>query len=236
MRYFLNRPLILEQVIAHAFSSYFAALKVQALYKNWTINVTNEHPFSLMLPSFAYNASSFPCVVISTETDSKPAELTNLYHTDALMLEKPDVALLKDAGYLVCDELIIELEQAFLHKQILYGITTVMRRQEKISIEIWCENIQLKNELYELCRLFIGGGLRDSLQKYKENNNLVIFDHTLTGQRSGNFNYDFGVTLAGARLTFDADYYIEQSLVDTDLDGKEHITWEIKDYVKHSQG
>lgn len=236
MLYFFNRPLILEQVIADAFKDYFEALKAQDMYANWSINVTVEHPFSVMLPEFTYNASLFPAIIISTESDEKPAELMNLVETQAFVLEKTDIPLLGDAGYMVCDALLADLSQEFAQREQLYGITRIIRRQEKITVEIWSENIQLKNELYEHCRLFLAGGIHTALQHHKDTNNLVIFDHTLHGDRSGNFNYDFGVALAGSRLTFDAGYFIEQSIIDTKITGKKPIIWEVKDNVKRSKG
>lgn len=234
MLLYFNRPLILEQIIKDALIEYFEALKLSSYYKKWTIHITNEHPFSLMLPSYTFNASIFPSVVVSTVNDSKPATLNMLSETKELILVKEDISQLKDAGYMVADEVLEELEKAFKTKERLIGVTHIIRRQEKIAIEIWSENTQLKNELYEQVRLFIAGGIRTALSKYVKNNNLVIFDNTLQGDRSGNYNYDFGVTLFGARLTFDADYFIEQSLVDTDLRCTNTI-WEVRDYVKREK-
>ena len=135
---------------------------------------------------------------------------------------------------MVNEEIIKELEEVFKLKEQLIGVTRIIRRQEKIAIEIWSENNQLKNELYEQVRLFLAGGIHEAMIKYSENNNLAIFDHTIQGDRSGNYNYDFGVTLFGARLTFDADYFIEQSVIETQLAyGNNHkIIWEAKEYVK----
>ena len=234
MLVYFNRPLILEQVIRDALTEYFEALKVASYYKKWTIHVTCEHPFSLMLPSFTFNASIFPSVVVSSTSDSKPSQLANLSETQELILVKEDLSLLKDAGYMVCEEMIKELEDVFKVKEQLIGVTKIIRRQEKIAIEIWSENNQLKNELYEQVRLFVAGGIHGAMNKYRTNNGLAIFDHTVQGDRSGNYNYDFGVTLFGARLTFDADYFIEQSVVDTELKCKNTI-WEVKDYVKRQK-
>lgn len=231
MIYYFNRPLILEQIVKDALIEYFQALKASEYYKNYSINITNEHPFSLMLPDFAYNRSLFPSIVISTVNDNKPSELNMLSETRELILVKEDLEELEKHGYMVCDEVIKELEEVFRTQNEIIGVTKIIRRQEKIAIEIWSENIQLKNELYELIRLFIAGNMRDAMAKYRDNNNLVIFDHTLEGDRSGNYNYDFGVTLVGARITFNADYFIEQSVVDTILKDK-NIMWEVKDYVK----
>ena len=231
MIYYFNRPLILEQAVKDAFIEYFEALKASEYYKNYSINITNEHPFSLMLPDFAYNRSLFPSIVISTVNDNKPSELNMLSETRELILVKEDLEELEKHGYMVCDKVIEELEEAFKAQNEIIGVTKIIRRQEKIAIEIWSENIQLKNELYEFVRLFIAGSMRDAMAKYRDNNNLVIFDHTLEGDRSGNYNYDFGVTLVGARITFNADYFIEQSVVDTALKDK-NIMWEVKNYVK----
>ncbi|QEJ95810.1 hypothetical protein [Treponema phagedenis] len=235
MLYFLNRPLILEHVIVKAFDDYFKALRTQEYYRNWSIHVTNEHPFSLMIPDFTYNASIFPCVVVSTESDEKPSELMNLVESSFFILEKTDIPLLEEEGYVLCDELKKDLENEFAKKEKLCGVSRVIRRQERISIEIWSENIQLKNELYEMCRLFLAGGIKDALAEYRKKNNVVIFDNTIQGDRSGNFNYDFGVKLAGSRLSFNADYFIEQSIIDTKIDGNKNIIWEVIDNVKGSK-
>ena len=49
------------------------------------------------------------------------------------------------------------------------------------------------------------------------NHGLTVFDNTIRGQRSNNWNFDFGVKLAGAQIGFDADYFIEQSIIDTEI-------------------
>ena len=234
MLIYFNRPLILEQAIRDALIAYFDALKVSSYYKQWSINITNDHPFSLMLPSFTFNASIFPSIIVSTTSDSKPSQLADWHDIQELRLVKEDLPKLEQAGYMVNEEIIKELEETFKLKEQLIGVTKIIRRQEKIAIEIWSENNQLKNELYEQTRLFLAGGIHEAMIKYRENNNFDIFDHTIQGDRSGNYNYDFGVTLFGARLTFDADYFIEQSVIETQLAyGNNHkIIWEAKEYVK----
>lgn len=239
MLFYLNRPLILEQAIRDALIEYFEALKVSDFYKKWHVNITCEHPFSLMLPSFTFNPSIFPSIVITSNSDSKPSELTNLAEMQQLILEKKDLPLLKDSGYAVCDRVLEELGSCLEKKEYLIGVANIVRRQEKIAIEIWSENIQLKNELYEMVRLFVTCGINKAMEREIKNNNLVVFDNTVQGERSGNYNYDFGVTLAGARITFDADYFIEQSIIDTELTDKseieKRIIWEVKDYVKRDK-
>ena len=98
------------------------------------------------------------------------------------------------------------------------------------------------NELYELIRLFVCGFMRDYLAKlyrdfFKEPDEgespLAIFDSSVRGQRSNNFNVDFGIELFGAHITFDADYIIEQSVIDTDLAGINNgLLLEVLNHVK----
>jgi hypothetical protein len=56
------------------------------------------------------------------------------------------------------------------------------------------------------------------------------------GQRSNNFNVDFGVDLSGALITFDADYIIEQTVIDTDLDDENIDVMEVINHVKGQAG
>lgn len=61
---------------------------------------------------------------------------------------------------------------------------------------------------------------------------LVVFDSSVRGQRSNNFNTDFGIELSGAHITFDADYIIEQSVIDTDLVDNDNLLLEVINHVK----
>jgi len=124
----------------------------------------------------------------------------------------------------------------------IYGATQFIRRRDHISIEIWAENPQLKNELYELIRLYVCGFMKDYLDHlYREyfseleegQSPLAIFDSSVKGQRSNNFNVDFGIELSGAHITFDADYIIEQSVIDTELvEINDNLLLEVINHVK----
>jgi hypothetical protein len=55
------------------------------------------------------------------------------------------------------------------------------------------------------------------MEDLRAKQNLVFFDETVTGQRSGTYSNVYGITLYGANIVFDTDYMIEQSFVDTEL-------------------
>jgi hypothetical protein len=78
--------------------------------------------------------------------------------------------------------------------------------------------------------------MKESFEKLYEENGLAIFDDTVYGQRSNTFNLDFGVELHGAHITFNADYIIEQSVIDTELVDENIDFMEVINHVKEQAG
>jgi hypothetical protein len=220
--YFLNKGLILEEEIVTALNKYFASLDIDKMFGNYTLNVTNEHPFAQFLENQgeSNSPSLFPAIVITSEIDSHtPKGGGHFIEVEKLTLEQDDIDLLIPYGYLIESETVerIRNELNAREDKKLYGATFIIRRSERISIQIWADNLKLKNYLYEMLRLFIMGGLCESMDEFRIKNNLVIFDETVTGQRGGTYANAYGMTLYGSNIVFDADYMIEQSYIDTDL-------------------
>jgi hypothetical protein len=236
MIFYLNRSLILEQEIVKALRAYFAACDVSEHYKNFTVNITNQHPFARLLldglNGAAPDLSLFPAVIVSTDDESDVPGLEQLKDNQFVTLEPTDIPLLK-GHYTITDAKVAALDAAMnAAGGKLYGFSTGLRRHENLSVEIWAENVQLKNELYELTRLFIGGSMNDYFTKLYEDYAFAMFDDTLRGERSNNYNMDFGVTLAGARLTFGADYFLEQTVIDTELKDENIDFLEVINHIK----
>jgi hypothetical protein len=259
MIFFLNRGLILEQEIVKALKKYFSIIGVPEYYENFTVSVTNKHPFARMALSDAPEknaASLFPVVVVATEDDSKPGELLNIIDSNYFAIEPEDIEPKEDGGpsdieeryMMMTPKKMAALREAMASRtdKRIFGAASFIRRRDHISIEIWAENPQLKNELYELIRLFACGFMKDYLAElykkfFKEledgESPLVVFDSSVRGQRSNNFNIDFGVELYGAQITFDADYIIEQSVIDTEIiEINENLLLEVINHVKDFEG
>jgi hypothetical protein len=254
MIFFLNRGLILEQEVVKVLKKYFDITGVPDYYKNYTINITNEHPFAKMYLSEAPEKTAislFPVVVVATESESKPSELINLIDTaENISIEPGDItkgeddkSVIEKRYDMITPQIIEKLQEAMNKrddKRIL-GMSIFIRRRETICIDIWAENPQLKNELYELVRLFACGFLRDYLADlYRRyfgelgdgQSPLVIFDSSVKGQRSNNYNLDFGIELCAGQITFEADYIIEQTIIDTEIVDENNILLEVINHVK----
>ena len=116
----------------------------------------------------------------------------------------------------------------------IYGIKIDSRRRDNISVEIWCENDQLKDELYEHLRLFFQCSLDRILHEKFRMFDCAIFGNRISGERSSNYNFDFDVMLSGSHLTFSVDYNVSQIILDTDIENiTTEIFWEVINHVKN---
>lgn len=118
-------------------------------------------------------------------------------------------------------------------KGMVYGIKTNAHRRDRVSVEIWAENNQLKNELYEHLRLLFVTTFEDVMRELYEIFDPVIFDGTVNGERSSNYNFDFDCILCGSHITFEVDYSICQIMIDTSINGiGKNLILEVINHVK----
>lgn len=115
----------------------------------------------------------------------------------------------------------------------IYGIKIDSRRRDNISVEIWCENDQLKDELYEHLSLFFQCSLDRILKEKFRMFECAIFGNRIHGERSSNYNFDFDVVLSGSHITFSVDYNVSQIILDTEIENiTTEIFWEVINHVK----
>ena len=115
----------------------------------------------------------------------------------------------------------------------IYGLKVDSRVRDKISVEVWSENDQLKDELYEHLRLFFKCSLDRILQEKFKLFDCAIFGNQVNGERSSNYNFDFDVMLSGSHLTFSVDYNVSQIILDTEIENlTTEIFWEVINHVK----
>ena len=255
MIFFLNRGLILEQEISKAIKKYFSLIGISEFYKNYTVHVTNAHPFAKMLLSKAPEkdaVSLFPVVVVATESESKSAELKNAVSYYDMAVTPEDIEAKENGGPSILEQRYImmtpkkmaDIRAAMNSRKDkrIFGRTWFIRRSDYISIDIWADNPQLKNELYDLIWNFICGFMREYIEqlyktfypdlKDEDGSPFSLFDHTVMGHRSNNVNIEFGIELYGGILTFEADYIVEQSIIDTEIVEADDFLLEVLNHVK----
>jgi hypothetical protein len=235
---YLNRGFILENAICSLIEEYVETIKFDKAYANFNTRVTLQHPFAHVGVKGAKAADYFPAVVVSTYDDEKPHDLPIRPQVEGLGLNKDDVDFIAKTTETIPDEetgktvekkipglcVVIApetLKEIYGHlekNKIIYGFSVRTYRMDRICLEIWSENVQLKNEIYEQLRLFVIGNLRHLLtaKKYQVHD-VKMDDDTINGQRSGAYNDQFGVILAGASIIFDVNYAIEQIVLDTQI-------------------
>lgn len=234
---YLNRGLILEQAVCAAIRDYFEQIHLDNTYQNFHVSVTTEHPFAELYLHDGLNASdSFPAVVITTQEDRKPGEFDELApHVEGIGLDATDVETITKTTEqitkngttktveipglctVVDTQTLAAINATIQAQDFIYGYSIRTRKKDTIGIEIWAENIQLKNELYEQVRLFITGNLRHVLENKYPFFDIALFDNNVTGHRSNNYNFDFDVALSGAHISLDVNYCVEQIVLNTDL-------------------
>lgn len=223
---YLDRGLVLENALVYLLRKHFEELKTSELYSNFSAKVTNAHPFADIFLHGADNASdSFPCIVITTESGNKTSDLVSLNpQVRGISFDKPALDWTlenQDRPGFVCNVAKSDIEAMnahFVDHQEIYGYRIMLRKTEKMSIEVWAENEQLKNELFEIVRLWVGCKMTRDLQRLLDGFDISMSDATVQEQRGNNYNLDFGLVLTGAHIGFDIDYSIEQITLDTEAE------------------
>lgn len=271
--YYLNMGFILEQALVDIVKRYFDRQQFDSYYGNFHISVTNEHPFAKMIYNTNERAGdNFPAIVITTQSDSKPADLVNMppqfhgvgYSSDDFdefysmtkrkktrIDENGEVIPVKKKGQDVYENIpgfVFALNESSINKLkeiadsrtvgeepgYVYGLKVDTRRRDRISFEIWCENNQLKNELYEHLRILLTSTMNDCLHELYSFFDPSIFDSSVSGERSNNVNYEFDCVLWGSHITCEVDYNVSQIILDTEINNlSKELIWEVINHVKN---
>jgi len=237
MQVYLNRGLIPEQAVVALIRDYLDTLQVNKIYENNQVHVAPSNIFAkLYMENGDKAADHFPAIVVSCLDDDKDRDLNSLRPQKAAWIgyEKPDIEAMLDIYKpelvngkkvkipgicaVTSDEAVAAIFARLEKKEYVYGFSLRAYRRETISVDVWCENVQLKNELYEQVRLFVLGDMRNKLTEKYKFFDPRLDDDTVRGQRVLPFLIDYGLTLAGANVQFEVTYAVEQNFLDTDWD------------------
>jgi hypothetical protein len=204
-----------ENIIANDLRDFLVnEVKFDELFPGNNVKISTDHPFVDLMQqdipeSGSYDLTTgFPSVtVIDTnfdkliETSVNPKSITieyaimaeiNKYGRDQFIMSKQTKKTL--------EETFAANDNANLH-----GTGYETHRKTHVAIEIWAQNNLLKSKLFDLVSLFLINGKKFELHT---NKGVTVEDYTITGERSGIYNFDFGEILYGAMLRFDVAYQV----------------------------
>lgn len=224
MRYIINLARDVEEILLEELREYFEIIRWDEIYPNFKgVRVSGIHPMALVTNAEINNEelsvekaqSYFPCVVLVEDNDARNQELmtpTDLRHPTISSSEVADI-MDNRSRYIISDKDLQELRELTKSGGTVFAEGTITHRRASIVVEIWSFNRKVKNDLYTVVRQFFHGPLRFTLS---DTYDIVVLEHTLNGQKSGNYNFDFGRMLHGAFLRFEIDHAAHQYIIDTE--------------------
>jgi len=189
------------------------------------IRINNEYPWVPYLTAEEYSSNGwldlnkvsetlFPAITIITNQDLKSPQV--FVSMDKTTLEKSELAEFQQQaesnGYLISPEAMNNIINHFSTKDALYGTNVVYQRRDTINIDIITDDkTNIKNRLYDLINLFLVGHGNISLS---QDMGINIIENSISGNRSGVYNMDFGRELRQASIQVEIDYKIFQVFYD----------------------
>ena len=214
MKFILTKIPVSEDILVKAIRDYLRAMRFGEMYPHHAnVNVSNDHPFERLLDTEGAAPDLFPAITVVASSDGEAPGMGKNWTTETLL--PADVPADFDAaGWFLADSAAADLRTALATFGQVFGLSHSTTWRDSVSIEIWTENLQVKNDLYTLIHGFLVGPHALDL---KRDQGLTIFSGQVQGQRSGYYNFDFGRVLYGARISFQADYSVIQSVYDSDI-------------------
>ena len=223
----------IEEILVNEMRKYFVdEIRFGDIYPNFSkIRIDMTHPFAFLMDNLINNTKVpvdlFPSITIFAPNDSKAVEVKPILKDIQIKTaEITDIENNRDR-YIMSDtdlQALKTLVQAETYKWSK-GAGTIKRAS--IEIQVWADNITLKNKIYDLVQLFFIGKKRYELNEYHE---IKVNEEAITGQRSGNYNFDFGKIYYGGMINLSVDYVLNQFFVDTEtasLDSVIHTAAEV---------
>lgn len=213
----INSGVDIEDILVKQLQDYFASLHFSELFPViGQVHIGLEHPFASLVDENRRRdmRSLFPSITVVSWSDEKVPQLAELHSFLPCDLVVDDLKDIESGKYQIAPTTVAWLNDYFVANETLHGVSGSTYRRDHVSLEVWSENIQLKNEIYSLLELFLNGPLKVQMEK---DFNLELFDDTIQGQRSGNYNFDFGQTLYGGQISFEVEYVIQQTVFDSEL-------------------
>lgn len=213
MKFILTKIPVVEDALVSALAEYFGELQWEEMYPNHpNINLSNDHPFEELLGGTTSTPNLFPSITVASSSDNESNNMAKGWA--AVKLDEGDFDDEDNLSWYVSDGSLANLKTALYQKKTIYGLQHQTVWRDAVSFEIWTENMQVKNDLYNLLLGFLSG---PKILQLKQDQQITVFSNTISGQRSGYYNFDFGRVLYGGRISFSAEYPVLQAVYDTEI-------------------
>jgi hypothetical protein len=214
MKFVMTRIQTTEDILVDAFRVYLRELRYSEMFPNHAnINVSNDHPFERLIGGEGSAPDLFPAVTIVASNDGEVPGMGKNWTTQTLYPQDIPADFDGELFYIV-DSALNDLRTVLAAKGSVHGVAHSSMWRDSASFELWAENLQVKNELYNLVVGFLTG---PKMLELKQAHDITVHSNSVQGQRSGYYNFDFGRTLYGGRVSFTVDYPVLQSVYDTDF-------------------
>lgn len=206
-----------EALIADDLRTWFDTdQKFSNLFPGVNLKISTDHPFvNLMQQSVPdtgkYDTTGFPCLTVIDTNFNKLVETPVAPETVRLLPSLIDE--IKAGGrnkFIMSKQALAELEAAFEGQEFLRAEGYQTLRRTQIAMEIWTTNKVQKDKTFDLVSAYLFGPNRFSQHT---DNEVIIEEESVTGEKSGIYNMDFGEILYGGMLRFTCAYSVGYYIV-----------------------
>lgn len=190
-----------ENYMIEALQKFMVEIQFSEMYPNFgNVRVGAVHPFALLLFQEVLgqkiDLSVFPSITIADNSESETGmELGR--DRNQFMITKEDVVNMeghRNEGTLnISDAALARLNSAIAVRPLM-AEHAVYSTQHTVNINIWAENRDITNAIYDMVMLYINFSRREL-----HNAGIDILE-AITGNRTGDVNMDFGALLYGSNI------------------------------------
>lgn len=206
-----------EKSLSRYLRDFLQTVGYSELFPNFdNIRVSTVHPFVILLSQEVLGTSQkvnvFPSITVVDSTMAEDVEVLgdeliqavwtaeDMAQMDGLRQQK--LVYVSDSGW-------TRLQERLAEKNELIGITRQYHTSHSIDFNIWSENKDITNFLFDMVCHFI-------TQKRNDIHENLGYDlSNIQGRRSGDINLDFGKLLYGANVTISMAFNHRATLFDT---------------------
>jgi len=211
-----------EEMLVRDLRSYFTTdVRFSDLFPNFGgLNVTQTHPFAVLMSqeidSGVVPTSMFPCIAVTDGNSSKNPQGMTFMDVSGLYIGADAVTdfTANRELFIISDADLATLGTLTQNAGTVNGQVTTTQIRSNLALEVWADNDKVKSRIFYLLWAYFASTRRIELFNTK---GVHIVEETLSAEKSGVYNMDFGMMLCGSMVRLSVDYELKSYVFDTDL-------------------